>query len=76
MLPTYVQELELGDVVCYWSGSSYPFCDMQVVRFADDGVYLRRPYLNDEGEAAYEELYWHKDSKFLFKLIDKKGKKG
>ncbi len=62
-------ELRVGDVVCYWKNTGDIFPDMRVVRKEEDGIYLRRPYITDAGEASYEELYWRKDSNFFFKLL-------
>ena len=56
-----------GDVVRYPNWVS-PFGDMEVNRFADNGVYLRRAYMQD-GKAAYEECFWFLDS-LEFKLLE------
>lgn len=62
-------ELRKGDVVCYGNGR-FPFGDMEVVKVGSDGVLLRRPYITETGEAAFEELCWRKDSNFEFRLLD------
>ena len=61
-------ELCVGDVVRYrnWVG---PFADMEVNRLADNGVYIRRAYMQD-GKALYEECFWLLDSNFGFKLVE------
>lgn len=65
-------ELQKNDVVAYWKGTGGPFCDMMVHRIEDNGVFLRRPYIDaSTGKAAYEELFWLKDSNFLFLLISR-----
>lgn len=66
-------DLKLGDVVCYNNASGrFPFGDMEVVKIDSlIGVYLRRPYITEEGEAAYEECYWSLDSDFEFRLLDR-----
>lgn len=63
-------QLKLGDVVCYNNASGrFPFGDMEVVRDADNGFYLRRPYITESGAAAYEEGFWQKGSNFEFRLL-------
>ncbi len=69
--------LKIGDVVCFARRDGmkvvpnrFPFGDHEVVREADGGFYLRRPYIQD-GEAAYEEGFWRKDSNFEFVLLER-----
>jgi hypothetical protein len=63
-------DLKLGDVVCYNRDEGFPFDDMEVVKIDHlIGVYLRRPYITEEGAAAYEECYWNLDSDFEFRLL-------
>lgn len=63
-------ELKLGDVVCFANvHGRFPFGDHEVVRDADNGFYLRRPYITEGGEAAYEEGFWLKNSNFDFRLL-------
>lgn len=64
-------DLKIGDVVRFehWYG---PYGDHDVVREADGGFYLRRPYIDsDTKEAAYEEGFWLKDSDFKFQLVER-----
>jgi hypothetical protein len=65
-------ELQLNDVVCYCKPAVGAFRDMRVVKVDDDGVVLRRPYIDNDGTAKYEELYWLKDSNFFFQLLSRK----
>lgn len=61
-------ELRIGDVVCYANGR-FPFGDMEVVKEEDGGFYLHRPYITENGTAAFEECFWKKDSNFQFLLL-------
>ncbi len=62
-------DLKIGDVVCF-ANNRFPFGDHEVVREADGGFYLRRPYISD-GAAGYEEGFWKKDSNFEFRLLER-----
>jgi hypothetical protein len=74
-----ISELQLGNVVKY-CGAMQPngivrycgaskFGDMMVVMVQSDGVYLRRPYIDETtGKAEYEEIYCKKDDGLLFML--------
>jgi hypothetical protein len=65
-------DLKVDDVVCYYRKNNPergPFCDMVVNRIDGVDIYLRRPYINADGEARFEELYWHRDANFQFLLI-------
>lgn len=65
-------ELTVGDVVCFANASGrFPFGDMEVVKEEEKGWILRRPYITETGEAAYEEGYWAKDSDFTFHLLQR-----
>lgn len=64
------QDLKLYDVVRYPKATD-PFPNMRVVRIEQDGIYLHRPYISSDGVLGCEELYWRKDSNFLFKLVER-----
>jgi hypothetical protein len=64
-------DLMVGDVVCF-ANHRFPFGDHQVIGKDDDGVYLRRPYVDSlTGEVEYEDGFWHKDSDFEFVLLER-----
>jgi hypothetical protein len=64
-------DLKVDDVVCYYRKNPErgPFCDMKVTRIEGVDIYLHRPYIDGNGEARFEELYWHRDANFQFLLI-------
>jgi hypothetical protein len=64
-------DLKIGDVVCYYchGDGRMPFSDMRVISYENDGVHLRRPYINTDGEAACEELWFALASNFPFWLV-------